>query len=129
MKIILTIAFILIASFAFASGSGDTIYNSRGQGVQTEAPNYFETFADSLAKHTINFSTAPGTLYWQLYAPTGCTFAVTATSSTAGAVWHTIPSGSRDGMGVGYGMVFGHYTSCPLGQFRSMKGDWRQGNE
>lgn len=124
MKKLIIVAILLIASLAYSAG--DTIYNLRGQGVQTEAPNYFETFADSAIKHSFNLTANYGTLYWSLYAPSGCTFAVTATSSTAGAVWHTIPALSRDGLATGYGKTFVHFSSCNLGQYRSMRGDWSQ---
>jgi hypothetical protein len=124
MKRLIIVATLLCASLAYAANRGDTVYNQRGQGVQGEAPNYFETFADSAVNHTVDLSAYGGTLYWSLYAPSGCQVKVTATSSRAGTPF-TILSGARDGLVKGYGMGFVHFSSCALGEYRSMRGDWQ----
>lgn len=126
MKKLIILIVLLCAALSFATDRGDLKYTQKGQAIQSEAPNYFENFSDAATRHTFDLDAYGGTLYWSLYNPssTTCKYSVTTTSSTTGAVWQTIPGGSRDGLVKGYGMGYLHYSSCNLGEYRSGRGDW-----
>jgi len=116
----LVIALLVALVAAAFAADGDTIYNSRGQGIQVYAPNVFHAMS-SAAKRTFNLSK---TKIFQMDSTTDCIVYLTPTASTSGVVSRRVLADTPKTEGRGHKIGFATYSGCYPAVFSEMQSDW-----
>jgi len=112
-----TILLLVVAVVSFAA-DGDTIYNSRGQGIQVYAPNFFQNI--SSAAQQVNLEK---TKIFRMDSTVDCSMYLTPTTSTSGAIAYRILADTPVTVGRGYGIWYVTFNGCS-GVYSSMRSDW-----
>ena len=119
-KLFLTILLVLVMAAGVFAADGDTIYNSKGQGIQVFAPNVF-TRMTSAAKRAFDLAK---TKIFQMDSTVDCKVYLTTTSSTTGAVSRRVLADTPKTEGRGYKIGFANYSGCYPAVFSEMQSDW-----
>ena len=119
-KLFLSIVLVLVMAAGAFAADGDTIYNSKGQGIQVFAPNVF-TQMTSAVKRAFDLAK---TKIFQMDSTVDCKVYLTPTSSTTGAVSRRVLANTPKTEGRGHKIGFATYSGCYPAVFSEMQSDW-----